>query len=451
MKEENKVMNWNIDSHFAKDSKKNNKNSSPVKLERKKLKNGITLVTESFNSFPSVSAGIWIRGGSRTESLEINGSSHFVEHIVFKGTKNLSYTQIYKAFDKMGGVIDAFTSREIMGFHFRVQKRHFDEAFSILSEILFQPIFPEEEIERERKVILEEIKMVNDSPSDVVADLFMERAYANHPLGKPVQGSKKIISKMTLNSLKKRHKELISSKNLIVTATGDIDMNELFGALKKYLPLIPENNAKNFSPPVFSSGIKIFKREHLEQSQIIIGFESERASSENRYALAVLANLLGGTMSSRLFTEIREKLALVYSISSEHIGQYDGGIFVIQAASSHEAAPKTVKEILKVLSDLCEKGPNKEEVEIAKENLIGGLILSLESTSSRMGRLARNELYFGKQFDVKEIISGIEKTSLSKLTSIARETFNPQKMNVAILGKKNALKGVDFSILDKRW
>ncbi len=444
-------MNYDIDFCLSKDSLRKSKNSSPVKLEKKKLKNGITFVTESFSSFPSLCAGIWMRGGSRTEPSEINGSSHFVEHAVFKGTKSLSYTQIYKAFDKMGGVIDAFTSREIMGFHFRVQKRHFKEAFSILSEILFEPIFPEDEIERERKVIIEEIKMVNDSPSDVVADLFMQRAYGNHPLGRPVQGSEKIISKMPLDSLKKRHKNLIASENLIFTATGDVEMSELFEASKKYLPLIPESKTESFGAPHFFPGIKVFEKNHLEQSQIVIGFESERASSKKRYALAVLANLLGGTMSSRLFTEIREKLGLVYSISSEHIGQYDGGIFVVQAASSHEATPGTVKETLRVLSDFCRTGPNKEELEIAKENLIGGLILSLESTSSRMGRIARNELYFGKQFDVQETIKGIEKVNSPTLLSLARETFNPKKMNVVILGKKNALKGVDFSVLERKW
>lgn len=444
-------MMFDIDSYFKKATSQKSKSSSPINLERKKIQNGITFVTESISCFPSVSAGIWIRGGSRTETPEINGSTHFVEHIVFKGTKNLSYSDIYKAFDKMGGVIDAFTSREIMGFHFRVQKRHFEEAFSILSEILFEPLFPRDEMERERKVILEEIKMVNDSPSDVVADLFMERAYPNHPLGMPVQGSEKIISKMTIETLKKRHRELISPQNLIVTATGDIEMNELFSSFKKYHRYLPQTKKREFRPPHFSKGIKIFERKHLEQAQIVLGFESEKASSKNRYALVVLANILGGTMSSRLFTEIREKLGLVYSISSEHIGQYDSGIFAVQAASSNEAAPRTLQETIKVLYDFCKNGPSKEEIEIAKENLIGGLILSLESTSARMGRIARNELYFGRQFDVKEAINGIESVSSSKLTSIARETFNPKKMNVTILGRKSALKGVDFSVLERKW
>jgi predicted Zn-dependent peptidase len=440
-----------IDAYFKKATHNRGRNESSVKLERKKLKNGITFVTETISCFPSVSAGIWVRGGSRTETPEINGSTHFVEHLVFKGTKNLSYSDIYKAFDRMGGAIDAFTSREIMGFHFRVQKRHFEEAFSILSEIIFEPLFPEEEMERERKVILEEIKMVNDSPSDVVADLFMERAYPNHPLGMPVQGNEKIISKMKLETIKKRHKNLISPSHLIVTATGDIEMEELLKEFQRTKKNFDDSKPNRFEPPKFSSGIKVVEKKHLEQAQIVLGFESEKASSPDRYALVVLANILGGTMSSRLFTEIREKLGLVYSISSEFIGQYDGGIFAIQAASSHDAAPKTVQETIKVLHDFCQSGPSKEEIEIAKENLIGGLILSLESTSSRMGRIARNELYFGRQFDVKEAISGVEKVSSSKIIDLARKTFNPKRMNVVILGRKNALKGVDFSILERKW
>ncbi|MCX7830872.1 MAG: insulinase family protein, partial [Acidobacteria bacterium] len=285
----------------------------------------------------------------------------------------------------------------------------------------------------------------------VIADLFMESAYPDHPLGLPVQGSEKIILKIPLEILKERHNNLISPQNLIVTATGDIELEELYSAFKKHLNHFKGASKFDLIPPKFQSKIKVYEKKHLEQAQIVLGFESEKASSPNRYALIVLANILGGTMSSRLFTEIREKLGLVYSISSEHIGQYDGGIFAVQAASSHEAAPRTVQETIKVLYDFCQKGASKEEIDIAKENLIGGLILSLESTSSRMGRIARNELYFGKQLDVKEAISGIEKVSSSKLLSIARETFNPKKMNVAILGRKNALKGVDFSVLDKKW
>lgn len=446
-----KKLRLDIDSYFKKATSDRGKSQSSVKLERRKLKNGVTLVTENISCFPSVSAGVWIRGGSRTETLAINGSTHFVEHLVFKGTKNLSYSDIYKAFDRMGGAIDAFTSREIMGFHFRVQKRHFEEAFSILSEILFEPLFPEEEMERERKVILEEIKMVNDSPSDVVADIFMKRAYPNHPLGMPVQGNEKIISKMKLETIKKRHYELLSPYNLIVTATGDIEMDELLRAFTKKPKNFSNLASPHFNTPKFSSGVKIVEKKYLEQAQIVLGFEAERASSPDRYAYLVLANILGGTMSSRLFTEIREKLGLVYSISSEYIGQYDVGIFAIQAASSHEAAPKTVQQTIKVLCDFCQNGPSKEEIEIAKENLIGGLILSLESTSSRMGRLARNELYFGRQFDVKAAISGIEKVTSTKIINLARRTFNQKKMNIVLLGRKNGLMGVDFSLLEKKW
>lgn len=444
-------MNFDVDSYFKKALKGKSKNHFSAKLERKRLKNGITFVTESISCFPSVSAGIWIRGGSRSEKPEINGSTHFVEHIVFKGTKNLSYSDIYKSFDRMGGVIDAFTSREIMGFHFRVQKRHFEEASAILSEILFEPIFPKDEIERERKVILEEIKMVNDSPSDLIADIFMQTAYPNHPIGLPVQGNEKIISIMKIETLKNRHKELLTPQNLIVTATGDIEMDELYGAFKKRLNNLNEQKLLHFESPKFMTGKKVFERKHLEQSQIVFGFESERASSPNRYALVLLANILGGTMSSRLFTELREKLGLVYSISAEHIGQYDTGIFAIQAASSHQATPQTVKEIIKVLHNFCKNEPSKEEMEIAKENLIGGLILSLESTSARMGRIARNELYFAKQFDVKEAISEIERISLSKITELARKTFLLNKMNLVILGRKNALKKADFSLLEEKW
>jgi predicted Zn-dependent peptidase len=422
-----------------------------IKTERKKLQNGITIVTERLPYFPSVTAGIWIKGGSRSEKAEINGSSHFVEHLVFKGTKHLSYSDIYKSFDKMGGVLDAFTSREIMGFYFRVQKKHFAEAYSILSEMIVEPVFPKEEVERERSVIMEEIKMVNDTPSDVAVDLFMTDAFPDHPLGRPVQGTVDVLQKLTREALLKRHKQLVSPQNIVLTASGDIDLESFMKVALKPVSKLGGAPQASFPSAAFHKGMKVYEKDHIEQAQIVIGFESESASSPNRFDLLVLANILGGTMSSRLFTEIREKLGLVYSISAEHIGHMDNGFFGIQAASGHSQAAKTVRETIKVLADFCEKGPSKEELDIARENLIGGFILSLESASTRMGRLARNELYFGGQLEIEEAVKGIEKVSAKGILKTARQTFAAERMLTTVLGKKSALKGVSLKPLERRW
>lgn len=422
-----------------------------IKAERKKLGNGLTFVTESLPYFPSITAGIWIKGGSRTEKPAVNGSSHFVEHLVFKGTKKMNYTEIYKTFDRMGSSLDAFTSREIMGFYFRVQKKHFQEAFSILGEMITAPTFPEEEVERERSVILEEIMMVNDSPSDVAVDSFMRDAYPGHPLGRPVQGSENIISAIGRDSLLKRHRELISPENLVFTATGDVDLREFMKVAKPPVQKLKRTAGSKFPKAVFRKGTKVYEKKHIEQAQIILGFKSEPASSVFRYDLLVLANILGGTMSSRLFTEIREKLGLVYSISAEHIGSLDTGIFGIQAASSHKQAGRTIKETIRVLHDFCEKGPSEEELEIARENLVGGFILSLESASARMGRLARNELYLGKQLDVEEAIREIEKVSLDNVLKAARRTFDANKLMLTVLGQKSAIKDLDPKPLEAKW
>ncbi len=425
--------------------------SDGIKTERKVLKSGITVVTESLPYFPSVTAGIWIKTGSRSEKEAVNGSSHFVEHLFFKGTKRLSYGDIYKSFDKMGGVLDAFTSREIMGFYFRVQKKHFAEAFSILAEMIVEPSFPKDEVERERSVILEEIKMVNDSPSDVAVDLFMQDAFPVHPLGRPVQGNEDTIQRLTREALIKRHRELVSPPNLVLTASGDIDLKSFMKVAEKPMAKLKNAASPSFPKSRFHTGMKVYEKEHTEQAQIVIGFDSEPASSRKRFDLLVLANILGGTMSSRLFTEIREKLGLVYSISAEHIGHMDSGFFGIQAASSHAQAPRTLNETVKVLHDFCEKGPSKEELEIAKENLAGGFILSLESASTRMGRLARNELYFGYQTKIEDAVKGIESVKARDVLKVARETFSADRMLMTVLGRKSALKGVSVKPLEKIW
>lgn len=419
-----------------------------VKVERKVLPNGLTVVVERLPHFPSVTAGVWVKRGSRQEAPATNGASHFIEHLLFKGTPTRSYGEIYKTFDRMGGVLDAFTSREIMGFYFRVQKAHCDEAFEVLSDMLAHPTFPEQELERERGVILEEIRMVNDTPSDLVGDLFLQRAYPHHPLGRPVQGTEKTVSAMSREAVRRHYKTMLQPQNLVVTATGDTCLEEMLDLVRPVLAGLRKGAPRRERAPRFRPGTEVFRKDHLEQAQIVLAFGSDPAASPKRYVLLVLANLIGGTMSSRLFTEIREKRGLVYSISAEHAGYTDGGLFGVQAAASHANAAKTIRETLKVLADVAHEGVTEEEVEIAKENLLGGLILSLESPSSRMGRLARNELYFGGQKPVEESLNGIKKITPKMLVAEARSLFRPANALVGVLGRREALRGLDLSVLE---
>jgi predicted Zn-dependent peptidase len=420
-----------------------------VKVERTVLPNGLTVVVERLPHFPSVTAGVWVKRGSRQESAATNGVSHFIEHLVFKGTPTRSYGQIYKTFDRMGGVLDAFTSREIMGFYFRVQKAHFFEAFEVLSDMLAHPTFPEGEMERERGVILEEIRMVNDTPSDLVGDLFLARAFPNHPLGRPVQGTEKSVSAMSRDAVRRHYRSIMQPQNLVVTATGDTSLAEVLSQTAPVLAGLKGGNIRPEAVPRFKPGVELFQKNHLEQAQIIIAFGAEPSAGPHRYPLLVLANLLGGTMSSRLFTEIREKQGLVYSISAEHAGYSDGGLFGVQAATSHASAAKTIRETLKVLGDVA-TGVTDEELEIAKDNLLGGIILAMESPSSRMGRLARNELFFGRQRPVTEAVRGIERVTRHAVVSQARALFHRDNALVGVMGRESALKGLDLSLLERR-
>ncbi len=421
-----------------------------IRVERTVLANGLTVVVERLPHFPSVTAGVWVKRGSRHETDATNGVSHFIEHLLFKGTPTRTYSQIYKTFDRMGGVLDAFTSREIMGFYFRVQKGHFPEAFEALSDMLANPLFPEGEMERERGVILEEIRMVNDTPSDLVNDLFLARAFPNHPLGRPVQGTEASVSAMTRAQVRRHYRAMIQPRNLVVTATGDVTLKELLREVEPVLGRLSGGPPKRERPPRFAAGLQLFEKDHLEQAQIILAFNSEPAAGAERYLLMVLANLIGGTMSSRLFTEIREKRGLVYSIAAEHAGYTDGGLFGVQAAASHGNAHRTVQETLKVLGDVAKEGVTAEELEIAKDNLLGGIILSLESPSSRMGRLARNELFFGRQRPVEESLSGIRKVTPRAISAHARGLFREENALVAVMGRAAALKNLDMGVLEAR-
>jgi len=419
-----------------------------TRVEREVLSNGLTLVVERMPHFPSVTAGVWVKRGSRQEGPATHGASHFVEHLVFKGTPSRTYMEIYKTFDRMGGVLDAFTSREIMGFYFRVQKAHFPEAFEVLCDMLVNPLFPEEEMERERGVILEEIGMINDTPSDLAGDLFLERAYPGHPLGRPIQGTAASVSAMTRRRLLRHYRSMVQPQHLVVTATGDTTLREMRPYVERWLGGLRRGKGTAERPPRFRPGREVKTRDHLEQAQIALGFEAPAATAAERHALMVLANCLGGTMSSRLFTEVREKRGLVYSISAEHMLYTDTGLFGIQAASSHEKARQTVVETLKVLRDVAREGLSEEEVALARENLVGGLILSLESPSSRMGRLARNELYFGRQHPVEESIRGIGRVSRAEATRVARRLFRPENLLVFVLGRKSALPARPEDLLD---
>ncbi len=418
------------------------------RVERAVLSNGLTTVVERMPHFPSVTVGVWVKRGSRHEPPSLNGASHFVEHLVFKGTPSRSYTEISKTFDRMGGVLDAFTSREIMGFYFRVQRDHFAEAFDVLSDMLTHPLFPEEEVERERAVILEEIKMVNDSPPEFMGDLFLARAYPKHPLGRPVAGTAELVKAMTRKRIMRHYRSMLKPGNIVVTATGDTNLRELMKSVEPQLGGMKGEAGKPGAIPVFRGGQEVFRKNHLEQAQIVLAFRSEPAGGPNRNVLSVLANALGGTMSSRLFTEIREKRGLVYSISAEQTAFSDAGLFVVSAAASHANARRTVLETVAVIKEAADKGFTEEEVEIAKENLVGELVLSMESPSARMGRLARNEVFYGKQRPAAASIERIRKVSATRIAHLGKKLFDPDNALLCLLGRPSSLPKTALSPLE---
>lgn len=411
------------------------------RVERAVLPNGLTVVVERMPYLPSVTAGLWIKRGSRHETDSTRGGSHIVEHMVFKGTPTRSYGDISRTFDRMGGALDAFTSREIMGFYFGVMKHNFEEAFEVMADMLINPAFPEDELERERAVILEEIGMLNDSPVDILADRFMERAFPRNALGLPIAGTAQSVRGITRARLRRHFNSLMRPGNLVVTATGDTSLGEVLKSVEGTFGKLKAGISPPPKPPRFSPGTEVFGKRNLEQAQIVLGFSSEPAGSPSRHVLSVLANALGGTMSSRLFTEIREKRGFVYSINAEHSGFTDAGLFIINAAASHAKARRTVSETVRVLRNILEEGFSEEEISIAKENLIGGQILGMESPAARMGLLIRNEVFFGCQKDPMKYLDTVKRVTSLQVRSLARKVFRRDSALLCILGRRSSLAG----------
>ena len=405
-------------------------------IRKERLRNGLTLITESMPHVRSVSLGVWLKRGSRHEPAPINGISHFIEHLVFKGTETRTAKEIALAMDSVGGQMDAFTSKEHTCFYAKVLDERFPTAVDLLSDIVLHPKFDPVEVERERKVVLEEIRMVEDTPDELAYDLFSGTFYAKHSLGRPIQGTKKTLVSLGRSRLLRFFREAYRPENILITVAGRLRHHQVarlirdaFGDMERgRKPL-----AKPRSPRARPGMVKKSKRE-LEQLHLILGLPAFPESFKKRYTLFVLNTLLGGTMSSRLFQKIREERGLAYSVYSGVNGFLDCGFLMVYVATSAAQGEQVVHLILDELLDLREKGPTPAEMEVAKEHLKGSLMLSLESTSSRMSSLARQEIYFRRQFSLKEMLEGIDSVTPRRVHEMSSALFQNGPVGLAAVG-----------------
>ena len=410
-------------------------------IRRTTLPNGLTIVSERMEPLRSVCVGIWVRTGSRDEASEINGISHFLEHMVFKGTKTRSAEDIARQMDSIGGNLDAFTAKECVCFNIKVLDEHLAPAMDILCDLVLAPIFNEEDIAKERGVIVEEIKMDEDNPDYLVHEIFIQNFWKDHPLGKPILGTKDTVRKFDRAILQESYAKRFTPGNLIVSAAGNVDHDHFVSLIaRNFEHLLPGTNGFHNGSPKSHSRIMMRNKKSLEQVQICLGVPSYPISHERRYSAYVLNTLLGGGMSSRLFQNIREKQGLVYSIFSELNPFRDTGCLAIYAGTSRGAVPKVVASIISEFKQVKEMSVDQEELDRAKAQLKGNLLLSLESSTARMSNLARQEMYYDHFFGINEIIQRIEAIQPEDVVAVAKEFFKPESIAVTVLGNLNGLK-----------
>jgi len=410
-------------------------------ISRESLPNGLTIITEEMQHIRSVSIGIWIKSGSRDEDPQWNGISHFVEHMVFKGTKSRTAEDIARQVDSIGGNMDAFTAKECICFNVKVLDEHLPIAMDVLSDLVLNPIFDVKDIGRERGVILEEIKMDEDNPDYLVHEIFTQNFWKDHPLGKPILGTKDTVKRFEQPILFDYYGERFNPGNLVVCAAGHVDHRQFADlVVEKFQNLKPRSNGYHTAPPKINPRIIMRNKKALEQVQICVGTPAYPLAHPKRYGSYILNTVLGGGMSSRLFQNVRERQGLVYAIYSDLNPYRDTGCLSIYAGTSRESAPKVVGSIVAELRRLKNEPVPDDELRRAKDQLKGSLMLSLESSTARMSNLARQEMYFDHFFGLDELIERIESVTGEDVRATAEEFFRQEMLAVTVLGNLNGLK-----------
>ena len=410
-------------------------------VKKQTLENGLTVISERMPYVRSAAVGIWVVAGSRKEAAEVNGISHFIEHMVFKGTQHRSAEQIARAVDQVGGNLDAFTTKEMICFNVKVLDEHLPAAFDVLSDMVLNPLFAEADISKERGVILEEIKMDSDNPEYLVHETFTQNFWRDHAIGRPILGTKETVPHFARPALFDYYSRWFVPNQMIVSAAGNLHHEQLVELVERgFGRRKPRKETTPDPPPTPHARITTRTRRELEQVHICLGVPSYPVPHERRFACALLQILLGGGMSSRLFQKIREREGLAYAVFSDLHAFSDTGVLTIYAGTGRETANQVVRMIVAEFDDLKKTLVTDEELRRAKENLKGSLILSLESTTARMSNWARQHIHFGEFHSLDQIARGVEAVTAEEIQQIAREFFQPELIAVTVLGDLDGFK-----------
>ena len=402
---------------------------------REHLKNGIRIVAEEIKYVNSISIGIWVKSGSRYETPLNNGVSHFIEHMLFKGTKHRNAKEIANSIDKIGGQLNAFTSKECTCFYAKVLDSHFDIALDVLSDMLQNSLFLEAEIEKEKRVVMEEISMYEDSPEDLVHDIYTQTVLAGNSLGMPILGTKETIGSLSRENIIDYFNQVFSAENIVISIVGNFDKKYIFEKIEKAFGNYELTKAKQNTDEgsKFVSDI-CHKKKDTEQVHICIGYKGIELGSKYVYPLLVVNNIFGGSMSSRLFQNIREDKGLAYSVFSYPSLYTNCGLFTIYSGM-HPTQTKTVVDLINYeISELKELGIKEQELFDSKEQLKGNYILGLESTSGRMISIGKSELLLSRIYSPEEILELIDSVKMDDVNHIINTVFDEKYKGAAIIG-----------------
>ncbi len=404
---------------------------------RSVLENGVTILVDEMRDVRSFALGIFVRAGSGDEPSERRGVSHFLEHVLFKRTKRRSAVRIAREIDRLGGDVDAFTTKEYTGFYAHGLDSRFSEALDLLSDIVLAPAFESEDVEVERGVILEEIGESNDNPDDLVHELFVRSFWKTHPLGEPILGTSETVRSIGAADLHRYHRERYAPGNLIFSVAGHVRAGTVVPAIERLFRSRPTRvapAARRDRAPRPHQHVEVRSRRGLEQVHVCLGMAGPSAASERRFAASLLDIVLGGGMSSRLFQEVREKRGLAYSVASSLNSYRLGGYETITAACAPKNLARVLDVTLRELKKLKRAGVRTKELGWAKENLKGNLILALESTVSRMSMQARHEFYYGRVLRAEEIIARVEAVTDDDVGREAERLLDGKVLSLTIVG-----------------
>ncbi|MGR6854983.1 M16 family metallopeptidase [Bacillus halotolerans] len=391
-------------------------------IKRYTCQNGVRVVLENNPTVRSVAIGVWIGTGSRHETPEINGISHFLEHMFFKGTSTRSAREIAESFDRIGGQVNAFTSKEYTCYYAKVLDEHANYALDVLADMFFYSTFDENELKKEKNVVYEEIKMYEDAPDDIVHDLLSKATYGNHSLGYPILGTEETLDSFNGDSLRQYMHDYYTPDRVVISVAGNISESFIKDVEKWFGSYEAKGKATGLQKPGFHTE-KLTRKKETEQAHLCLGFKGLEVGHEKIYDLIVLNNVLGGSMSSRLFQDVREDKGLAYSVYSYHSSYEDSGMLTIYGGTGANQLQQLSETIQETLATLKRDGITPKELENSKEQMKGSLMLSLESTNSKMSRNGKNELLLGKHKTLDEIINELNAVNLERVNGLARQMF----------------------------